>query len=678
MKCLSVFKTNLLFGFYLSTVFVGAQTVDTTKVYALKDVVFSARKTQVEVIPVQALSGTLLSNLGAHSVADALRYFAGVQIKDYGGIGGLKTVNVRSMGSQHVGVFYDGVQIDNPQNGIVDLGRYSLDNMEAIYLYNGQKSSIFQPAKDYSSASSIYMKAKIPVFDNKERNLKLTFKTGAFDLINPSLLWEEKVSDNLSSSFNVEYMNTSGKYRFTHTIKNRIDDRGGYDTTLVRKNGNVQYLRLEHALFGKTKGWDWRNRTYFYYSERGYPGAVVKEIPGVFKHEDWQRDKNFFFQASAKKKLASFYTTQISGKYAYDYIFYESDTLVQKLRNKYMVHNVYLSSANLFELKSFWTVNLSTDVQWQKMNSNLYGFIYPERYSGWAAAATYLDFNTLKIQASLLGTFIHESTREEKKDIQRDWNKLTPTIMAAWQPWRDKEFYVRAFYKDIFRMPTFMEMHMAYMGSLSSFLRPEFSKQHNIGVVYSESINSHVSAQIQLDAYYNRVKDKIVAVPGGVNFRWTMMNLGLVKIRGVDLSLGSTIKLNKDLLIDTRINYTYQKAQDYSPVTVMSDTITYKGQIAYIPWHSGSAIFSTEYKQWNLSYSFIYAGERYTGSANILENYVQSWYTHDLALTRTFSLQGYRFRTTMEVNNLMNQQYAVVNRYPMPGINFKFIVSVTI
>ena len=53
--------------------------------------------------PSQTLKGTMLQNLSTTSVADALKYFSGVQIKDYGGLGGLKTVNVRSLGSQHVG-----------------------------------------------------------------------------------------------------------------------------------------------------------------------------------------------------------------------------------------------------------------------------------------------------------------------------------------------------------------------------------------------------------------------------------------------------------------------------------------------------------------------------------------------------------------------------------------------
>lgn len=98
----------------------------------LKEVTIYSNRMQKKMSPVQILSGKELEKLNVYSVADALRYFSGVQIKDYGGIGGLKTVNIRSMGSHHVGVFYDGIELGNAQNGVVDLGRFSLDNMEVI------------------------------------------------------------------------------------------------------------------------------------------------------------------------------------------------------------------------------------------------------------------------------------------------------------------------------------------------------------------------------------------------------------------------------------------------------------------------------------------------------------------------------------------------------------------
>ncbi|MBQ8772992.1 MAG: Plug domain-containing protein [Muribaculaceae bacterium] len=83
----------------------------------LPDVIVEAVKLNEPVIPSRTLSGKQLESLNSHSVADAVRYFSGVQIKDYGGVGGIKTVDIRSMGSNHMGVFYDGIQLGNAQNG---------------------------------------------------------------------------------------------------------------------------------------------------------------------------------------------------------------------------------------------------------------------------------------------------------------------------------------------------------------------------------------------------------------------------------------------------------------------------------------------------------------------------------------------------------------------------------
>jgi hypothetical protein len=145
-----------------------------------------------------------------------LRYFSGVQIKDYGGMGGLKTVNIRSMGSQHVGVFYDGIQLGNAQNGQVDLGRYSLDDLEEISLYNGQKSEIFQPAKDFGSSGSIYLQPKTPVFaGNRKTNLTIRAKSASIDLFNPSFRLEQKISKELQQ---VSVQNFSRVMVFTNFV----------------------------------------------------------------------------------------------------------------------------------------------------------------------------------------------------------------------------------------------------------------------------------------------------------------------------------------------------------------------------------------------------------------------------------------------------------------------------
>ena len=60
--------------------------------------------------------------------------------------------------------------------------------MEEISLSNGQKSEIFQPAKDYGSSGSIYLKTRKPRFNKDEKyHIRAAFKTGSFGLVNPSV-----------------------------------------------------------------------------------------------------------------------------------------------------------------------------------------------------------------------------------------------------------------------------------------------------------------------------------------------------------------------------------------------------------------------------------------------------------------------------------------------------------
>ena len=238
----------------------------------LSQITVVAQRANREVLPVQRMTGEVLQKMSLFSVADAIRYFSGAQIKDYGGAGGLKTVNVRSMGSHHVGIFYDGLEIGNAQNGVVDLGRFSLENMETVSLYNGQKSAIFQTAKDFASSSAVYFTSREPRFvGDKRHNFNVGMKGGSMGMVNPSFLWEHKLGNNVSLSVNTEFLYTSGRYKFTYT------NRFGYDTTAYRQNGDVRTFRAEVGLFGKVKEGDWRAKVYFYDSERGYPGAVVRE-----------------------------------------------------------------------------------------------------------------------------------------------------------------------------------------------------------------------------------------------------------------------------------------------------------------------------------------------------------------------------------------------------------------
>ena len=675
--------------------------------FSIDEVEVTARRREEPVIPVQTLSGARLEGLSTQSVADAARYFSGVQIKDYGGVGGMKTIDVRSMGTNHLGVFYDGIEIGNAQNGTVDLGKFSMDNIEELALYNGQKSEIFQPAKDYGSAGTLYIKTRRPKFTPcKTYNLSITMKAGTFGLANPSILYEQKLTDNIHLSASGEYTYAHGRYHFRYR---RVLPSGAvaWDTTAVRQNGDVQAGRAEVGLFGYLPEGKWHVKGYYYQSEKGIPGAIVNN---VWTNSQRQWDRNAFVQGNYTQRIVRGYDVQVNAKYSNDRMRYlNPDTTLMYIDNTFTQQEVYMSMAHRVALLGQqsvfshqpsavnWDVSLSADWLWNYLEGNLANFVYPERNTVLAAAATQLYWKYLKAQASVLGTFIFDKIHQPTiatPTAYKQKPQFTPAVFVSYQPVLSEELFLRAYYKRIFRMPTFNDLYYTDVGNIS--LLPEYTTQYNGGVQYDKRWQEGAcrAVSVKADGYFNQVKNKIVAIPkGNGQYRWQMLNLGYVEIRGCDVNASGTFDLTNEVLLTVAAAYTYQKAQDFTD----PGELTYGGQIAYIPWHSGSATINLQWKGLSVNYAFIYVGERYHNSANIPANREQPWYTHDMSISYDMPISrkskvdsrklivesrkpnySPRLYFAVEINNMFNQQYEVILNYPMPGINGKGIIRLTI
>ncbi|MGY4384278.1 vitamin B12 transporter [Pedobacter sp. UYP24] len=620
-------------------------------------------KRQTSSTPLQILSGNDLQKLNSLSVADAMKYFSGVQIKDYGGIGGLKTIDIRSLGTNHTGVFYDGVELGNAQNGQVDLGKFSLDNIDEIELYSGQKSTIFQSAKAFTSASTIYLKAKDPVFtDDTNMNISASIKSGSFGLFNPSILLQNRLSQTISTSISSEYTKANGRYKFRYT-------NGVFDTTATRNNGDVERMRLEMGLKGTWKDSSALSaRVYLYADEMGLPGAIVSN---KFNYLQRAWNKNAFLQSTYQKQISERYTLLATAKIGYDYNRYldpESVSLSGFLDNTYKQQEAYISLAHQYSISKIWTIALATDYQFNKLYANIYRFPYPIRNTFLTAFATHINLNRLDLQGNLVGTMVQDHVKDGSPAGRSQ--KVTPAFMLSWQPFSGKEFRLRSFYKTAYRLPTFNDLYYTDFGR--TYLRPEYSRQYDVGMTYIRTFDKTIKQlSIQSDVYFNKVKDKIVAVPGNNAQRWSIENIGNVNIKGLDINVQTTWQANQ-VTLTSGINYTYQDAKDVTPIAAVS----YRRQLPYIPRHSGSLVAGVVVDKLSLNYSFIYTGERYNQKANIVANYVEPWYTHDISMRFASHLNSSEVKLTAEVNNLFNQYYDVIANFPMPGRSYRFTLNV--
>lgn len=217
-------------------------------------------------------------------------------------------------------------------------------------------------------------------------------------------------------------------------------------------------------------------------------------------------------------------------------------------------------------------------------------------------------------------------------------------------------------------MPTFNDLYYTFVGN--TFLDPEYSEQINLGFSWQKEVGTTVF-NLSSDLYKIWITDKIVAVPGTNLFRWTMFNLGEVETLGIETKLTNSGKLGSRINYSAVLNYTFQESLDVTP-----GGSSYGQQIPYTPKHSGGLSVMIDYKEFGFNYSFIYTGERYSQKANIASNYLQPWYTHDLSLSYDFPfLMKNPLKLGLEVNNVLDQQYAVIKNFPMPGRSFRLSLN---
>ena len=79
----------------------------------------------------------------AVSLEEILEKKSGVQIRRFGGPGSYSTISLRGSSASQVAVFIDGVPLNRGARSEVDLSNYSLDNLEAIEVYQGMAPAKF-------------------------------------------------------------------------------------------------------------------------------------------------------------------------------------------------------------------------------------------------------------------------------------------------------------------------------------------------------------------------------------------------------------------------------------------------------------------------------------------------------------------------------------------------------
>jgi len=622
--------------------------------------------TRQSIAPSQKVNSSDFKRYAANNVADAIRNLSGVNIKDYGGIGGLKTVSVRSLGANHTGVFYDGIQMNDAQNGQVDLGKLSLNNLEEIVLYNGQPDVITLPARAYASASVLMIKPSKPIVTlQKPTQLTIGIKTGSFGLLEPMLQLDQAM--NRKWSFKVNTFNTHANGRYKYKVEG-----DGSAEKVERKNTDIDAFQTDAAVYYTDRdSSNFSIRGNYYKSERGLPGAVVF-YNDYAAQRLWNED--VFVQSTYEKKWRNSLQLLLNTKLSQSYTRYlDPDYLnIQgELDQRYKQKEYYLSAAVSYRPLEALEVSYAADAAVNQLKTNLYQFAYPTRLTVLQVIAGKYTVGRSKFQANLLHTAINEWVENGKGAPSK--SILSPTLMYSVEPFENSGLQLRAFYKDIFRNPTFNDLYYTRLGTVN--LKPEYVKQYNVGATLSKTYTGRLTyLTLTADAYYNHIKDKIIAVPNKDIFSWSMSNLGKVDVRGIDFSAKTKYQLTEKWAALFALNYTYQRAVDKTN----SQSSVYMDQIPYTPEHTGAFNAGVTNATVGIFFNHILSSHRYYLSENLPEYKVPGFSVSDASLTWMFKFSGLPVSSSFEVNNVFNTNYAFIRSFPMPGRSVRLSLKVTI
>ena len=618
------------------------------------DTVISLQNVTVTATPrklatVQTLAGTQLQSLSTTTIADALKYFAGVQIKDYGGLGGLKTVNVRSLGAQHVGVYIDGIRITNAQNGTVDLGKYSLSTLESVSLYNANKLDLCQSASEYASGATVYMQTRRPDKDS----LSVTGRWASFHTymgrVNAQLC-----RNGWSAFVDAEYLDSKGDYPFRY--------KSEYEDTVGRRfNSDIRYTRVEAALFKN----GFASHLYYYDSERGCPGGIVRRLSDKYNNVGREWDRDMFAQASWSHTFSNKFSFKTNAKYSYEYLRYCTDypenQNTAKVDNHYHQHDAYVAVSGAYRPLGWLSMNIGYDARMSWLDADLKHFCSVRRLDQKAVVAVKADRGGLRAAASVLFQHYKDYTRL-KTGAAEPLKRFTPAVTLGYT---FRNLTVRAWYKNIFRAPTLNDLYYTQAGNRN--LKPEFTTQWNIGAEYGYR-NINWLASVQADFYINHIDDRIVCLPLRGTYTWSMMNYGHTRCRGLNVNASGTyttgawrFSLLTSLTWQRDINRTNPESDTYDLPICYSPTLSY-GITAIAAW-----------RQLSLTVSDLHVGKRMWSYADP-EDMLRPYNNVDVKLTAAV----WHMLASFEINDLLDVQYEHIPRYPMPGRNFRVTVTFTV
>ena len=552
------------------------------------------------------------------SLTDLLARESDIYFKNYGP-NTLSTSSIRGGNASQTAIYWNGIPINNPMLGLLDLSLLPSLSMERIALQKGGSSALWGSG---NVAGAIQLENRFP----KEKII-ISSRIGSFD--NYHFSGQVNVSNKrVKSSTKLEYTNNRNNYPYSlnnGTIKN------------LENASAVQYQWMQNLYFSPIKNHEIILHAWYTRSIRGIPPTTQ--------------------QTSSRDS-----TLDVNQRYNATWKYYITNGLMKMNIAFLLDNNTYLPEFGLVnpnKAKSFiseWTLDKKLGVNQRYLLGVNYSLITGETnfYDGLQKQNRLSIFGSYQIQ--LKKWIFKLSARQELIN-----SKLAPTTPALDIDFAYlKKHFLHFKFNRNYRFPALNDIYWVPGGNED--LKAEHGWGGELGTNGSWQINN-IGINYSSAVYSRIITDWILWSRGPDVFYFSAFNIAEVWSRGLENKWAINYsKGHSNVGLSGLYNYTLSTSQK----TISLPRLEKGQQLWYTPEHQGQAKLSYNYKKVLISYDHQFVGK--TEGFNVD---LPAYTIGNILLKYGFKIKKLNTDVHVGIQNITDSSYRVIERRPMPGRNFE-------
>lgn len=577
-----------------------------------------------------------------NNIANILAEQTGIFMKSYGPAGSIQSISIRGMSPEQTQVFFDGIPINSLQLGSVDLGFYALNNIGSLDIYRGG-NALFGGSGSIGGSINIHPVPLLYDFDYKVsssvNSLNAFNFNGSVDL--PVKNYRQRIFINHANAENDFKTKFNGR---RVTLKNRDykEISCGYQ--------NAFNFNRDFFIKGYISG---------YMREAGSPKAFInpeKEKENVAR----SKVENYLGKIRLDYNPGTL-GLSLQGYHRDEQMDYKDTSIVVDFEPLNSTHKDNETGIQLrlhYPLLDRVVVNIGFEGAWQRINSTDSGEHSRQRTAGYLIG----DYNIYSDYLFFIRTInINGALRYEY--FSNYGHILLPGFGFNLQG-KFWQFYLTG--SKNYRIPTFNELYWRPGGNEN--LNPEESLNIETGLEIGNNISRYHNYSFHAALYHNKVKDQIKWLPDGAI--WSPQNISEVLSKGIELeaSVNDLAKIHK-----LSCNYRYSISEKCKAEVDEDETVG--NQLPFLPREQFNLIARTGWRFLRLGFNYSYVSFRYKTIQNDANQVLPSNFTLDTWTGFEFDVSKHKLRISLTIENLFDENYQVMDGYPMPWRNYTLTLS---